>query len=103
MKANKLTLALRTAMSPQALTGTALVLAASQSHAAVSNVGEACTLVRAIVAANNDTTATGHCRKELGPDTIVLPPNSVQTLAAINNVASYGSTELPVIRSAINH
>ena len=57
MKANKLTLAIRAAMSPQALTGAALVLAASQSDAAVINVGGACRLVRAIVAANNDTKA----------------------------------------------
>ncbi len=88
-KANKLTLAIRAAMSPQALTGAALVLAASQSDAAVIPVTKACTLVRAIVAANNDTTATGHCRKGLGPDTIVLPRNSVHTLAAINNT-NYG-------------
>jgi hypothetical protein len=58
MKANKLMLAVRAAMNPQALTDAALVLAASQPHAAVINVGGACTLVRAIVAANNDTTAT---------------------------------------------
>ncbi len=45
-------------MSPQTLTGAALVLAASQSHAAVINVGGAYTLVRAIVAVNNDTTVT---------------------------------------------
>jgi hypothetical protein len=98
LKPNRLTLAVRAAMNPKSLTGAALVLAASQSHAAVINVGGACTLVRAIVAANNDTMATGHCRKGLGPDTIVLPPNSVQTLTAVNNVAPYGPTGLPVIR-----
>ena len=75
-KPNRLTLAIHAAMSPQALTGAALVLAARQAHAAVINVGGACTLVRAIVAANNDTTANG-CRKGSGADAIVLPPRSM--------------------------
>ncbi len=63
MKLNKLTLAVRAAMSPKTLTGAALVLAASQADAAVINVGGACTLVRAIVAANNDTTTAWLMRK----------------------------------------
>ncbi len=72
LKPNRLTLAIRAAMSPQALTGAALVLAASQSHGDVIPVTKACTLVRTIVASNNGTTVTGHYRKGLGPDTIVL-------------------------------
>ncbi len=60
---SKLALAVRAAMNPQALAGAALVLAVSQSHAAVINVGGACTLVRAIVAANNDTTTAWLMRK----------------------------------------
>jgi hypothetical protein len=100
MKPNKLTLAVRAAMNPKTLTGAALVLAATQADAAVINVGGACTLVRAIVAANNDTTATGGCRKGLGPDTIVLPHSSTQVLSAINNT-NYGPTGLPTIRTQI--
>jgi hypothetical protein len=100
MKPNKLTLAIRAAMNPKTLTGAALVLAATQADAAVINVGGACTLVRAMVAANNDTTATGHCRKGLGPDTIVLPRGSTQMLTAVNNT-NYGPAGLPTIRTTI--
>jgi hypothetical protein len=52
------------------------------------------------VAANNDTTATGHCRKGFRADTIVLSINSRQTLATVNNT-NYGPTELRTIRSDI--
>jgi hypothetical protein len=55
-------------------------------------------LVRAIVAANNNTTASGNCRKGSGADTIVLPSGSTQRLTTINNTV-YGPTGLPVIRS----
>jgi hypothetical protein len=60
------------------LAGVALLLALGQAPApaAAIKVGGVCTLVRAIVATNNDTTATGHCRKGLG--LIVLLPNTVQ-------------------------
>jgi hypothetical protein len=75
LKPSKLTLAICAAMSPQALTGAALVLAGSQADAAVIPVTKACTLVKAIVAANNDTTANG-CRKGGGADAIVLPPGT---------------------------
>ena len=44
------------------------------------NVSDRCTLVRAIVAANN-TTASDHCTKGSGADTIVLPRNSTQRLS----------------------
>src|SRR5680860_1125760 len=58
----------------RSLAGVAVLLAlgAQPAMAATINVGGACTLVRAIVAANNDTTATG-CKKGAGADTIVLP------------------------------
>jgi hypothetical protein len=103
MKPNKLTLAIRAVMSAQALTGASLVLAASQAHAAVINVGGACTLVRAIVAANNDTTATRALQERTRTRHDHIASRSVQTLTAINNVAPYGSTGLPVIRSVISH
>ncbi|HEX2241802.1 MAG TPA: hypothetical protein VHK27_00820 [Gammaproteobacteria bacterium] len=63
-------------------------------------VDRACILVKAIVAANNDATATGHCTKGSGADTMVLPRNSKQMLTTINNT-NYGPTGLPTIRSAI--
>ena len=52
------------------------------------------------MAANNDTAATGHCRKGFRADTIVLSPNSVQTLAAVNN-ANYGPSGPSTIRTQI--
>ncbi|MBA2491811.1 MAG: hypothetical protein H0V34_08940, partial [Gammaproteobacteria bacterium] len=77
-------------------------LGAQPALAATINVGGTCTLIRAIVAANNDTTATGHCAKGSGADTIVLPRNSTQSLTAINNnTYDFGATGLPVIRSVI--
>jgi hypothetical protein len=62
-------------------------------------VGDACTLVDALTAANTDT-ATGGCPAGRGADIIVLPAGSTQTLTAVNN-STYGPTGLPVIRSTI--
>jgi Ca2+-binding RTX toxin-like protein len=86
----------------RSLAGVALLLALGQAPAlaATINVGGTCTLVRAIVAANNNTTASGNCRQGSGADTIVLPSGSTQRLATVNNTL-YGPTGLPVIRSAI--
>src|SRR5215208_3164212 len=86
----------------RSLAGVALLLAFGQAPAlaATINVGGTCTLVRAIHAANNNTTASGNCRKGSGADTIVLPRGSTQRLTSINNRV-YGPTGLPVIRSDI--
>ncbi len=67
----------------RSLAGLALLIALGQAPAlaATINVGETCSVVR-VVAANSDTTATGHCRKGFEPDVIVLPPDSAQTLTA---------------------
>jgi hypothetical protein len=83
------------------LAGMALMLALGQSPglAATIPVGNACTLVDAITAANTDT-ATGGCPAGSGADTIVLPADSTQTLTSVNN-DTYGATGLPVIRSVI--
>jgi hypothetical protein len=83
----------------RSLAGIALLLALGQAPAlaATINVGGTCTLVRAIVAANNNTTASGNCRKGSGADTIVLPRNSTQRLTTVNN----DDNGLPVIRSTI--
>jgi hypothetical protein len=86
----------------RSLAGLALLLALGQAPAlaATINVGGTCTLVRAINAANSDTTAGGICTQGSGADTIVLPANSTQTLTAVNNIR-YGPTGLPAIRSII--
>jgi hypothetical protein len=82
--------------------GLALLIALGQAPALAATiiVTGGCTLIRAIVAANNDTTASGNCTKGRGADKIVLPRNSTQTLTAVNNT-NYGTTGLPTIRSNI--
>ena len=86
----------------RSLAGLALLLVLGQAPAlaATINVTGGCTLVRAIVAANNDTTASGNCTKGSGADKIVLPRNSTERLTVVNNTP-YGPTGLPVIRSNI--
>jgi hypothetical protein len=86
----------------RSLAGIALLTALGQAPAlaATINVGGTCTLVRAIVAANNNTTASGNCRQGSGADTIVLPRGSTQRLTTVNNTV-YGPTGLPVIRGDI--
>ena len=62
------------------------------------NVGEAVTLARAIVSANNNLSRLsndGH-----SGDTIVLPHSSTQVFTIINNM-NYGPTGLSTIRSQI--
>jgi hypothetical protein len=86
----------------RSLAGLALLNALGQAPAlaATINVGGTCTLIRAINAANNNTTASGHCRKGSDADTIVLAKGSTQRLTAVNNT-NYGSTGLPTVRSDI--
>src|SRR5215213_10799172 len=73
----------------RSLAGVALLIALGQAPAlaATINVGGTCTLIRAINAANNDTTASG-CKKGSGADTIVLPRGSTQTLTTVNNITT---------------
>jgi hypothetical protein len=87
----------------RSLAGVALLLALGQAPAlaATLNVGGTCTLIRAIVAANNNTTASGNCRKGSGADTIVLPRGSTQRLATVNNTL-YGPIGRPVIAWSSN-
>ncbi|MBA2409668.1 MAG: hypothetical protein H0V62_07825 [Gammaproteobacteria bacterium] len=75
-----------------------VALGAQPTLAATINVGGQCTLIRAIVAVNNDASPQGFCRPGRGADTIVLPRNSTQTLTAVNNT-NYGATGLPTIRT----
>src|SRR5215218_2783107 len=84
----------------RSLAGVALFIALGQvpALAATLNVGGTCTLVRAINAANSDTTAGGTCTQGSGADTIVLPKGSTQTLTTVNN-GYVGPSGLPVITS----
>jgi hypothetical protein len=56
--------------------------------------------VYAIVAANNDTTASDSCVKSTGADIIRLPANPPQTLTTDNNT-NYDANELLTIGSTI--
>jgi len=71
----------------RSLAGLALLLALGQAPAlaATINVGGTCTLVRAIVSANNDASPQIFCKPGRGADTIVLPKDSTQTLKTVNN------------------
>jgi hypothetical protein len=84
----------------QYLAGVALLLSLGQAPAlaATINVNSTCTLARAIVSANQD--ASRFCTPGSGADTIVLPPNSTQTLTAVNNT-NFGPTGLPTVYSVI--
>lgn len=85
----------------QTLAGVALLMAlgTGPALAGIINVGGACTLVDAITAANTDA-ATGGGRAGLGPDTIVLPRGSTQTLTSASDTI-YGATGLPVVTTRI--
>lgn len=76
------------------------LLGQAPAFAARIIVGDQCTLARAIIAANTNTTAGGVCRQGRGTDNIVLPRNRPQVLTRVDNI-SYGPTGLPVIRSNI--
>ncbi len=89
----------------QSLAGVALLLTLGQAPAlaATINVNGGCTLINAITAANSNA-ATNGCPAgdppDIGADTIVLPPNSLQILTTVNNV-THGPNGLPVITSDI--
>ncbi|MGQ0623030.1 MAG: choice-of-anchor Q domain-containing protein [Panacagrimonas sp.] len=73
---------------------------AAPALAATINVANGgCTLIDAIKSANTDT-ATGLCPAGNGADTVVLPANSTQSLATVQD-SSRGKTGLPVITSTI--
>jgi hypothetical protein len=86
-----------------------LTLGQGQSSAATINVTTnvpdikadgRCSLVEAIVNANNDAATHPDCTAGNGADTIVLQPGSVHTLTNINNTFS-GPIGLPVLTSEI--
>lgn len=77
-----------------------LTLGHAPALAATINVSGACTLSKAIEAANNNSTAGGVCTQGSGADTVVLTAGSTHTLTAVDNT-TYGPTGLPVITSPI--
>ncbi len=93
------------------LAGAALLLALGQGQAIAatinvttsvpdSNADGQCSLIEAIVNANDDAATHADCTAGSGADTIVLPASSTHTLTTVNN-AVYGATGLPVISSEI--
>jgi hypothetical protein len=93
------------------LAGAALLLALAQgAQAATINVAAnktninaadgQCSLIEAIVNANDDAATHADCIAGSGADDIVLAPYSIHTLTKINN-SDYGATGLPVITTPI--
>jgi hypothetical protein len=94
------------------LAGAALLLALGQGVAAAATIkvttnipdindgDRKCSLIEAIVNANDDARTFRDCPAGSGADTIVLPKNSIHTLTAAYDY-SYGPTGLPLITSPI--
>jgi len=93
------------------LAGAALLLALGQGPATAATItvttndpriitdGQ-CSLIEAIVNANNDAATHPDCAAGSGADTIVLPANANVTLSAVDN-SNLGPAGLPVITSRI--
>src|SRR6266545_2746743 len=93
------------------LAGAALLLALGQGVATAATItvttndpriipdGQ-CSLVEAIVNANNDAATHADCAAGSGADTIVLPASAHLTLSAVDNT-TFGPTGLPVITNRI--
>jgi hypothetical protein len=92
------------------LAGAALLLALGQGVATAAtitvttsipgiNPDGKCSLIEAIINANNDAATHSDCAAGSGADTIVLPRRRTHTLTAVNN-SSFGSG-LPVITTPI--
>lgn len=93
------------------LAGAALLLALGQGVAAAATIkvttnnpnindgDRKCSLIEAIVNANDDARTFRDCRAGSGADTIVLPKKTITLTAAYDY--SYGPTGLPVITSQI--
>ena len=93
------------------LAGAALLLALGQGAAVAATINVTtsnpnivadgqCSLIEAIINANNDAATHADCAAGSGADTIVLPPNANVTLTnAYSN--TFGATGLPPIASSI--
>jgi Putative Ig domain len=80
---------------------TAGMIAVTTNDPQVASDGQ-CSLVEAIVNANNDAATHADCPAGSGADTIVLPANANITLSAVHaNNIPFGPTGLPLIASRI--
>jgi len=93
------------------LAGAALLLALGQGVATAATITVTtdnpnitadgrCSLIEAIINANNDAATHADCPAGSGADTIVLPASANLTLSAVDNT-TFGPTGLPVITSRI--
>jgi hypothetical protein len=92
------------------LAGAALLLALSQGIATAATItvttndpniaadGQ-CSLIEAIINANNDAPTHADCAAGSGADTIALPANSNVTLSAVHTTIYYNAVGLPLITS----
>jgi hypothetical protein len=94
------------------LAGAALLLALGQGAASAATITVTtnnpnvisdgkCSLIEAIVNANNDAATFPDCQAGSGADTIVLPANANLTLSAVNHGDPWGVRGLPAITSRI--
>ena len=94
------------------LAGAALLLALGQGVATAATItvttsdpsiiadGQ-CSLIEAIINANNDAATFPDCAAGSGADTIVLPANANVTLSAVHTASYFGGLGLPPITSQI--
>lgn len=84
---------------PPAIAFTADIVVTADTPPEIRN-DQRCSLIEAIINANDDASTHSDCIAGNGADVIVLPASSTQLLAAAEN-SIYGPTGLPVITSAI--
>lgn len=84
---------------PLATASTADIVVTAGTPPEISN-DQQCSLIEAIINANNDDSTHADCRTGSGADVIILPASSTQLLTTAHN-SIYGPTGLPVITSTI--
>lgn len=85
--------------SPPAIASPADIVVSASTPPEIRN-DQRCSLIEAIINANNDDGTHSDCVAGSGTDVIVLPASSTQLLTAAHN-SIYGPTGLPVITSTI--
>ena len=82
-----------------AIVSTAGIVVTASTPAEIRS-DQQCSLIEAIINANNDASTHADCAPGNGADVIVLPASSAQLLTTTNN-SVYGPTGLPVITSTL--
>src|SRR6266545_7577642 len=77
--------------------GAAAIITVTTTNSDIAADGQ-CSLIEAIINANNDVATHADCPAGSGADTIVLPASANLTLSAVDNT-TFGPTGLPVITS----